>query len=475
MSDSRLPISAVRNPSPVEIDASCRLPLLALFPGAALWLLLSAVAALLASMSFHKPDIFADSMWLSYGRILPFSKTLLIYGFCLPAGYGIALWIAARLSRVKLAVPAFAMIGGKLWHLGVLIGSFGILCGASTGHEGFEMPFYAAITLFVGALLMSAVGLITIHQRTEREMYPSLWFIITGFLWFPWILSTAIVLLDTAPVRGVAQSSVLAWFVNNLQFVTLGLFGMAAGLYFIPKLADKPLRSRYLAFFTLVTLVLFGSWTGVAAGGPLPAWIGVLSSVAAVFAVIPAFAHIDNLRGSCCFKTIEPEAKFFSLGVPIFFVATLLAAVGAFVHVTQFTLYRTGQQMLLVQGFFALTALGGIYHILPKVADLKWPFARLVRAHFWLAILGVLLIALPYAVGGWMQGVKLNNPSLPFVDIARSTLMPIRMVSVGELLWLLGGLLFAANVFALVYRWVRVVARPIVEAAAPIEASEVRA
>jgi cytochrome c oxidase cbb3-type subunit I len=476
MSDFRLPSNpTVPVPSQGEIDASCRLPLLTLFSGAALWLVLAAVGAMLASMSFHRPDMFADKMWLGYGRILPAARTWLVYGFCLPAGYGIALWIAARLGRTLLASPVAVMVGAKLWHIGVFIGSFGILCGASTGHEGFEMPRYAMVMLFLAASLIGFIGLLTIHQRTERELYPSQWFIITALLWLPWILSTAIVLLDLSPVRGVAQTSVLVWYVNNLQFVTLGLFGMAAGLYFIPKLARKGLHSKHLALFSLLTLVLFGSWSGLTIGGPLPAWMGAIGSVAAVFSIVPVIAHMDNVRRTCCFNAPEPEARFFSLAVPMLVLATVLAAVGAFVAQTHFTLFQPGQRILLLQGFFGLVALGGIYHILPKVADIKWPFAGLIRAHFWCALLAVLLVALPFLFGGWRQGAQAAHVSGSFVDVARGTLMPIRIASMGELLWLLGSLCLALNVFVLVFRWAHGVVRPLVaEITRPVAASEVK-
>lgn len=477
MSDTPLPPnSPVPAASQGEIDASCRLPVLALFTGAAFWLLVSAVATMLASMSFHKPDMFADCMWMSYGRILPFAKTTLLYGFCLPAGYGLALWLAARLGRTTLAGAVTAFIGAKVWNLGVLIGSFGILCGASTGYEGFEMPRYAAFMLFVAALLLGYVGLLTIHNRTEKEMYPSLWFIITALLWFPWILSTAILLLDGSPVRGVAQVAVQFWYLNNLQFVVLGLFGMGATLYFIPKLAVKPLYSKYLALFALFTLVLFGGWGGIPVGGPLPAWIGSLSSIAMVFAVVPALAHMDNLRRTCCIKAPDAEAKFFSLSVPFLFLAAVLAAVIGFTQSLQLTLFRSGQVVLLVQGFFALVALGGIYHVLPKVTGFKWPFAGLVRWHFWLALGGVLLIAVPYLVGGVQQAGKLAQPGVTFVDVAKSTLMPIRAASLGELFWALGGLLLAVNVLVVAYRCFRLFLHPVTaELGAPYSAAEVKA
>lgn len=480
MSDSCLTSnSPVAAPSQSEIDASCRVPLLALFSGAALWLLVSAVAGLLASMSFHKPDMFADCMWMSYGRILPFAKTALLYGFCLPAAYGLALWIAARLGKTKLACGVASTLAAKLWNLGVFIGAFGILCGASTGYEGFEIPIYAAWILFVAALLLGFVGLVTLHNRNERELYPSLWFIMAGFFWFPWILSTAILTLDVWTVRGVAQVAVQGWYLHNLQYVVLGLFGLGAAFYFIPKFAGQDLPSKYLAMFVFFTLMLFGSWGGIAPGTPLPAWMSAISSVAVVFSVITGLAVIETVRRTCSWKPTEGEGKFFSISIFFFVVAVFAAGFAALPGISQrlsLTLFTAGQTQLLVLGFFVLAALGGIYHVLPKVADIQWPFAGFVRAHLWLATIGVLLMAGSFLCGGWAQGGKLNQATMPFVEVAKGTLMPIRMASLGETLWILGSLLFAVNVFTLIYQRARACLRcSATEGAATLKASEVKA
>jgi len=70
-----------------RIDASCRLPLFMLFGGAAMWLALGSVFGLIASLKFHLPAMFANCAWLSYGRAYPAWSHLLVYGFCIPAGY----------------------------------------------------------------------------------------------------------------------------------------------------------------------------------------------------------------------------------------------------------------------------------------------------------------------------------------------------------------------------------------------------
>lgn len=456
MSDTcSTPTSTGSSPSQSEIDASCRMPLVSLFAGAAIWLLVAAVAAVIATLSFHKPDMYADNMALSYGRILPFAKNAFLYGFCLPAAYGMALWLAARLGRTTIAYGFAPVLAAKMWHLGVFIGSSAILCGASTGYEGFEMPRYAMCMLLVAGGLLSFVGLVTVHKRTERELYPSLWFIITGLFWFPWILSTALLTLGFSPVRGIAQAAVQGWYLHNLQFVVLGLFGIGSLLYFIPKLSSKDLPSKYLALFTYLSLTLFGTWGGIGVGTPLPAWMISISAVGALLNVVTAVSLMENLRSVCCVKAPVAEAKFFSFSAMFFVVSVVLGAIAVLPFIGQrlsLTLFHTGQSQLLVAGFFGMVALGVAYHVLPKVTDIQWPFAGFVKAHLWLATFGMLLIGGSYVLGGWQQGAKLAAGSTPFVDIAKSTMMPIRMATMGELFWAIGSLLFVVNVFSLIYR-----------------------
>src|SRR5436309_15180845 len=86
-----------------EINDSCRMPLLTMFVSAAVWLVISSVFGLIASLKFHSPNFLADCAWLTYGRVRPACTNALIYGFCVQAGLGVALWMFAWLGRARLA------------------------------------------------------------------------------------------------------------------------------------------------------------------------------------------------------------------------------------------------------------------------------------------------------------------------------------------------------------------------------------
>ncbi len=100
------------------IDASLRVPLLALFGGAAFWLVISSVLAMIASIKFHAPDFLAACPWLTYGRVQPAADDALLYGFCIPAGLGVALWLFAQLGQTPLRGAIVPVVAAKLWHLG---------------------------------------------------------------------------------------------------------------------------------------------------------------------------------------------------------------------------------------------------------------------------------------------------------------------------------------------------------------------
>src|SRR5437899_4113101 len=211
-----------------DIDRSCRTPLLVLFLSAGIWLVFSSVFALIASIKFHSPNFLADAAWLTYGRVRPAANNALLYGFCVQAGLGITLWMIARLGRTVFAQPGLAFLGAFFWNLGVTIGIGGIFMGESTGFETLEMPKYATLLMFLGYLPLGTSAVVTFHHRAQRQLFPSLWFLFTALFWFPWIFSTANVLVAMSPVRGMARAVVAWWFANNLTEVWMVLVGLAA-------------------------------------------------------------------------------------------------------------------------------------------------------------------------------------------------------------------------------------------------------
>jgi cytochrome c oxidase cbb3-type subunit 1 len=441
------------------IDASCRVPLLVLFGVASLWLIVGLVLAILASMTFHKPDLFANCPYLTYGRVLPAANDAILYGFAIPAALGVILWIFARLSESELLLPLVPIIAANIWLVGVLVGVVAILIGDSTGFAWLEFPRAASILLFAAFLLIAISAAATFGARRERVLQPPHWFLLAALFWFPWIYSTANFFLVACPVRGVTQVVIDSWFANNLLFVWLALVGLGVAFYLMPKIAGSPLQSRYFALFGFYTFILFAPWCGIPQGAPVPAWLPASSTVAAMLTLVPliAFAIVffNSIRsinvhckgGPYCY------AKFATAAFLVSAVMYLVTNCPHFGGIVGMTWYLPAQTYLQIFGFLTIAICGGAYESLPGVMGFELPFPKFVRAQHWCFMIGLALLVLPLAIGGFVEGQKMSDPDVSFSNITLGTLNYLRISSMGFVFLLLGSLMFALNIFSATAIW----------------------
>lgn len=442
------------------IDASCRVSLLALFGGAAVWLVAGLALGLAAVMSFHQPDLFANCPFLTFGRAQAAANDLLLYGFALPAALGVLLWIFCRLSQAPLALPIVTVVAANLWHLGVLIGTLAILMGDSTGYLWLEYPRTAAILLFTAFLLVAVTAAATYGFRQQRESRPAHWFLFAALLLFPWIYSTANLLLLAHPTpRGVLQSVIGWWFANNLVFVWLALFGIGTAFYFLPRLAGKQEVHFGYALFGFLTLILFGTWAGIPLGAPVPAWLPTISSVAAGLMLISLVAIlIVTLKVTLGAETAghATSFNFIKFGMAAFISSGLLYVsqfCPQYNRMLEFTWFGFAQTQFQLLGFAAMIVFGAAYEILPRIMGAALPFPRLAKLHFVLTLAGVLLFVLPLILAGVNQGHLLHDPQVPFAQASAVALKYLRISTTGQLIVLLGALLFALNIFVMTLKW----------------------
>ena len=220
----------------------------------------------------------------------------------------------------------------------------------------------------------------------------------------------------------------------------------------------RPLHSHHLGVLTFWTLALFGSWGGVAAASPLPAWLPALSTVAAVLTVVPIIAVALNLR-----RTVAGDwgafagmgaGRFILFGAAAYVIAGLAAALNSLQSVsviTNFTWVTPALTQLGLYGFFAMSMFGAIYYIVPRLMGAELS-PRLAGAHFWLAALGVLLYVVPLVIGGLNQGGAMNVRNTAFLDVVLSTLPVLAGSTTGDLLLAMGHLVLFLNLAGLLYR-----------------------
>jgi cytochrome c oxidase cbb3-type subunit 1 len=440
------------------VESSCRLPLLVLFISALSWLLLATLFGLIGSLKFHMPQFLANCPNLTYGRVVAAQTDCALYGFALQAGIAFVTWLFVRMGRTPVASPIMLTIAAAFYNFAVTIGIVGVLSGDSTGFQGFEMPQYAAWTMWISFIVMGIVTVLTYSNRDEQNTYPAQWFGFSALFWFAWICATALLLLLAKPVRGVVQSSVHWWYLHNFHSIVLGFIGLASIFYFIPKLIGRPLFSRQLALFAFWTLALFGSFGGIPNGAPLPAWLPAISTVGIVMTIIPVVAVVLNfwntVRGQHQRLDSTWPLKFTYVGLMFWVIASVQLIVGtipAVSYLTDFTWFTVAQKNLWVYGFFALTMFGAMYYLMPRIAGFE-PCAKLVSAHFWLTFCGILFSYISLLVGGIAQGYLLNDAHNTFLQVLSAELVGIRVSTCGDLLLILGTIAGLLNIVLLAVR-----------------------
>lgn len=433
-----------------------------LFVSGSFWLILGTVLTLIASIKLHGPGFLADTPWLTLGRVRPAAMNTLLYGFACQTALGILLWLMCRLGRVLLFNAPVIVVGAILWNLGVTAGVVGILAGASTGFPWLEMPRFVAPILFIAYALIGLCAILTFHLRRERELYVSQWYLLAALFWFPWIYSAATLLLLFDPVRGTLQSAVNAWYTNNLLGLWLTPVGLGAAYYFIPKLSNRPLFSREIAIFGFWTLAFFTNWSGLTqlTGGPIPLWMISASFAATVLLLVPLCCVATNfhltLRGQ--YREVKENLilRFVVFGAICYLMASLQGIVGGIPQVseiTHFTYFVVAQTHLALFGFFGMVMFGALYYIIPRLTQVDWPRSKLVRVHFLFSAGGITLDVVVLIIGGLIQGSKMNDPGVGFVDLVKSTIPLVGLSTLGLLSMLIGQIAFLGNLYLLLRKF----------------------
>jgi cytochrome c oxidase cbb3-type subunit 1 len=146
------------------------------------------------------------------------------------------------------------------------------------------------------------------------------------------------------------------------------------------------------------------------------------------------------------------------VGLLFLFIAAAQQIVGALPNVsaiTSLTWFGVAQKELYHLGFFTMTVFGALYYIVPRLLgmDAQTWCPTLMKAHFYLTFIGILISYLALLVGGIGQGVLLADPGHSFVQVMRGTLMPLRLSTLGDLMFLAGTVVFLANFARVVGSW----------------------
>jgi cytochrome c oxidase cbb3-type subunit 1 len=220
----------------------------------------------------------------------------------------------------------------------------------------------------------------------------------------------------------------------------------------IPKVIGRPVYSYHLAAIGFWTYAFFASWMGMhyLIDGPFPAWMITASIAATILTIIPVATvglnHHMTMRGYFPLMRYSPTLRFTVFGAIAYTVFSLfgvLISLRSVASYVQFTEASSAYTQLGLYAFFTMVMFGSMYYIVPRLVGREWRYASLIKLHFWASAYGVMLMVLMLAVGGLVQGVDLNDATLPFAGSTQSLLPYLRSRSMSEMLLAVAHFIFA--------------------------------
>jgi len=431
-----------------ELDRAAALPVLLYFGSGIAWLLAGTLLGVAASLKFDLPDWLGTIAQLTYGRIRPAHLNVMAYGWASLAGAGCLVWLTSRLCRVPIRRPEWLIASVLLWNLGVAYGALSILLGYSQSVEWLEYPLPAAGIIAAAFLLFASSILATFRARKVEHLYVSLWYIMASVVWFPPLYVVANLPIYT----GVVHGAVNWWYGHNALAVWFTPVGLTLAYYFIPKVIGRPIYSYYLSLIGFWAFALFYNWNGIhhLVGGPVPTWLQTISIIASVLMVIPVMAvavnhHMTTIGNFRMLRT-SPTLRFTVFGAMSYTAVSFqgsMEALRTMQEVVHFTHYTVGHAHLGVYAFLTMILFGAMYYITPRVAQWNWTRPGWIKAHFWLSAGGVLLYVAAMVVGGFLQGLAMNDAAKPFVEVVDLTRPYLTARTVSGILMGAGHLVFA--------------------------------
>ncbi|MDR9418623.1 cbb3-type cytochrome c oxidase subunit I [Gracilimonas sp.] len=429
--------------------------LLAYFTSGMIWLLVGSVLAILASFKLHAPNFLGDISWLTFGRVRPLHLNTMVYGWASMTGAGVALWLLTRTLRVVIPMQKFLLGGIVLWNIGLTVGSFQILGGFSRGLEWLEFPFSSAIFILLGLLPLLISALTMLAYRATKHLYISVYYIIAGFIWiFALLLVAYIPDFDTT-----VQAGMNWWYAHNALGLWFTPICLAAAYYLIPKVTGRPIYSYSLSLLGFWTLALFYNWNGFhhLIGGPVPTWATTISIAASAMMIIPVVTVAVNhhLTVVGVFKRVvnSPTLRFVVFGAMSYTFVSLQGSLQALRNVNEvvhFTHYVIAHAHIGMYAFVTMVLFGSLYYIMPRITGNEWHSKGMIKWHFWLSAVGIILYIVALQIGGIWQGMLMNNPDIPFLDIVEKMKPFLESRSFAAILLTSGHIVFAYSFFKVI-------------------------
>jgi cytochrome c oxidase cbb3-type subunit 1 len=378
---------------------------------AIIWLILGMTAGLIAALLMTWPDLIQGIPQLSFGRLRPVHIHWVLVSW-LSMGYVACMFfLIPTLSGYKrLWSERLGNITCVGWNFVALGGAIAILNGFTEAREYAELPPLFD-WLVLGALLSVGINVyMTMFKGPEKTWYVTTWYFLGALFWFPIVY---IIGNRTFLALDGLNDAIANWFYgHNILGMWFTTGGVGILYYLIPRYTGAPLYSHTLSMIGFWTIAMFYAPTGThhVLQSPVPEWLKAIAVISSVFLLVPVLTVLTNF-----FMTMKGRWGLVSEHIGLRFAvaasfAYLLTCIQGPFQATRFinwylhfSNWVVGHAHMAVLATFSFIVFSASYYIIPKITGRKMYSRPLAVWHFWLSLIGWIVMMLTLTIAGLIQ------------------------------------------------------------------------
>lgn len=381
----------------------------------AFWFAAATSFGLIGAGYLIAPDFLANIEYIHFGRIRPMHINAVLFGFVTPGLLAAAFYYFTKLLRTEIFSEKLGVVTAVFWNITVTAGMVGIATGHTQGREYAELPWSVDIMVVICFALVVFNILMTIRRRQEPILFVSVWYTTAAVILtaLTYCLGNVIWKPDTGALLGIPDAILLWFYGHNIFGLLLTPMSLGIAYYVLPIATRSPLYSHTLSLLGFWSLIIVYTHVGThhLLQVPVPTWLKTISIVDSVAMVIPVMIVLINLwytvKGKLGDIHADIGAKFVFTGTIFYFFVNIQGSMMALPHVqriTHFNNWVVGHAHIGVLGFAGVTALGGMYFILPRITGRPLYSKFLADVQYWLVLIGITGFAVVLTTAGLIQG-----------------------------------------------------------------------
>lgn len=404
----------------LNVNPTFKNVILAFLGSAVVWLIFGTLVGQYLGLKFVWPDMDHVS-WLSFGRLRPVHTNAVFWGWASLAMLGLGHFVVARTSNTSLYSEKIAWISLTMINLSVILGSLSLMNGINNGGGEYREYIWPIAVLFAGGLILSLYNFAkTVARRKTREIYVSNWYILGACTW-----TLILVTIGYLPFYqdGLGETIIQGYYMHQGVGMWFMTFTLGLVYYFLPQALNKPIYSYSLGVLAFWTQMLFYTLIGTHhfIFSPLPWWLQTVAIVFSMGMLIPVIAGTTNFlmtfRGSWTALKTSYVLPFILVGVVFYFVGSAQGTMQAFRYsnlVWHFNDFNVAHSHMTMYGIITFLAWGCMYYLVPRLTENR-PSELMVGAHFWMALVGLVIYMWSLMIGGTLKGMSWLNHE-PFLE-----------------------------------------------------------